>query len=95
MKTSISRQIDITSKKASYDANVKCLLAEKIILAHILSGTVPEFAGMPPEQIVPLIEGEPDTGKIPVYPGETNLPGIVGISTEDAVIAIRQGIFRI
>lgn len=32
----IARKIDVTDKKAEYDENVKWLLSEKIILAHIL-----------------------------------------------------------
>ena len=51
METSIAHGIDMTGKKAAYDTNVKRLLAEKIILAHILLGTVPEFAGMKPKEL--------------------------------------------
>ena len=85
METSIAHGIDMTGKKAAYDTNVKRLLAEKIILAHILLGTVPEFAGMEPEEIVPLIEGEPDIEETSAYPEETNMGEITGLRNEDAV----------
>ena len=85
METSIAHGIDITGKKAVYDTNVKRLLAEKIILAHILLGTVPEFEGMEPKEIVALIEGEPEVEEISAYPGETNMSVVTGLRNEDAV----------
>lgn len=45
--------------KAQYDECAKRLLSNKIILAHILKGTVDEFKEMNPEEIILLIEGEP------------------------------------
>jgi len=85
LNTSIAHGIDIANRKATYDTNIKRLLAEKIILAHILSGTVPESADMEPEKIVPLIEGDPNLEEISLYPGKTNMPGIVGLGNEDTV----------
>lgn len=85
METSISHKINIAAQKAAYDTNVKRLLSEKIILAHILAGVVTEFNGMQPEEIVPLIEGQPDIENISVLPGETSMPSITGCNTEDAV----------
>lgn len=42
MKNTISKMIDTTSKEAQYDACVKRLLSEKIILAWILKECVSE-----------------------------------------------------
>ena len=85
METSISHKINITAQKAAYDTYVKKLLSEKIILAHILASVVTEFSGMTPEEIIPLIEGQPDIENISVIPGETNMPSIIGNNTEDIV----------
>lgn len=73
-----------------YDERAKSLLANKIILAHILVKTVDEFRGMKPEEIVHYIEGEPLVGIVPVGPGVTNAPKekdgrkITGLNTESA-----------
>lgn len=75
--------------KAQYDECAKRLLSNKIILAHILKGTVDEFKEMNPEEIIPLIEGEPYISEISVEPGETNVTmthrgtRIVGNNTEN------------
>ena len=58
-----------TDKEAQYDEMAKRLLSEKIVLAHILANVVKEFEGMKPEEIVPLIEGEPYIGIVPMEPG--------------------------
>ena len=83
-KNQISRKIDITDKKAEYDENVKYLLSEKIILAHILVYAVKEYFGMKPEDVAELIEGMPQVSKVAVNPGESNMPEIIGDNVEDA-----------
>lgn len=82
---------------AQYDEAAKCILSRKIILGHILSQTVKEFRGMSPEEIVPLIEGEPYVRQVPVDPGLTNVkishPGgdrIVGLNTEN--VEVNEGV---
>ena len=65
-----ARRLDVVEEKAAYDGNAKYLFAEKIFLAHILAYAVPEFSGILPEEIVSLIEGEPQVGIVPVYPGD-------------------------
>ncbi len=85
METSISHKINITAQKAAYDTYVKKLLSEKIILAHILASVVTEFNGMTPEDIIPLIEGQPDIENVSIIPGETSMPSIIGDNTEDIV----------
>lgn len=88
-ETSISRKLDLSEAKAKYDEYAKSLLSEKIILAHILARCVSEYKGMKPEDIVPLIEGQPEISTVHLYPGETNKrtqnPEITGMNTEDSV----------
>ncbi len=84
-KNNVSRKIDITDKIAEYDENVKYLLSEKIILAHILVYAVKEYYGMNPEDVVRLIEGSPQVSVVAVNPGESNMPEIIGDKTEDVI----------
>lgn len=81
----ISRKIDITDKKAEYDENVKWLLSEKIILAHILVYAAREYQGMNAKEVVSLIEGTPQISEAMVNPGETNTSEIIGDNVEDAI----------
>ena len=46
MITELRQTLTKTEKEAQYDAAAKCLLGEKIILAHILIRTIDEFKGM-------------------------------------------------
>lgn len=85
MNSSAASRIMVTDEETAYDSNAKYLLSEKIFLAHILGYAVPEFEGMSPNAIVPLIEGTPEVGTTPVYPGESNLPVITGNSQENAI----------
>lgn len=88
MDKDAANTIKTTDKNAQYDACAKALLSHKIILAHILKGTVDEFKEMNPEEIVLLIEGEPYVSEVPVEVGMTNQnfsdPGnrIIGRNTE-------------
>lgn len=72
MNTALRNSITATGKEAQYDACAKRLLGQKYILAHILIKTVEEFHDMHPEDVVPLIEGEPLIRTVPVEPGLTN-----------------------
>jgi len=72
VEESLKRELYAAGINAEYDEHAKKLLAQKIILAHILVSTVSEFAGMEPEHVVPLIEGVPEVSIVPVNPGETN-----------------------
>lgn len=47
-------------QEIEYDANAVDFLSQKVILAHILRGTVKEFKGMSIEEIITCIEGEPN-----------------------------------
>ena len=73
LNTELKNSIAATDKEAQYDESAKRLLSQKIILAHILAKTVPEFTSMNPTDIVPLIEGEPYISSVPVDPGLSNI----------------------
>ncbi|MBD5137520.1 MAG: hypothetical protein HDT39_16500 [Lachnospiraceae bacterium] len=85
IETELSKIIDAAGAEAAYDCEAKNLLSEKIILAHILCGTVSEFRDCSPEDVVLLIEGTPQISEISVFPGETVNHKIMGISNEDNV----------
>ena len=72
MNTAIANTVAAANDKAQYDEYAKRLIAQKIILAHILDKTVDEFRDMKPEDIVAHIEGDPKVGIVPVDPGMTN-----------------------
>ena len=72
MNTAIANTVAAANDKAQYDECAKRLIAQKIILAHILAKTVDEFRDMKPEDIVAHIEGDPKVGIVPVDPGMTN-----------------------
>lgn len=99
MNTEIANAVNAAGDKAQYDTRVKRLLAQKIILAHILVKTVDEFKGMKPEDVVKYIEGEPSISVVPVEPGLANMKKtdatgqrIVGLNTENA--EINEGLVR-
>ena len=99
MNTEIANAVNAAGDKAQYDIRVKRLLAQKIILAHILVKTVDEFKGMKPEDVVKYIEGEPSISVVPVEPGLANMEKtdatgqrIVGLNTENA--KINEGLVR-
>lgn len=73
MNTELKNAVQAADKKAQYDESTKRLLGQKSILAHILVKCVEEFKGMDPKDIVPLIEGTPYIGCVPVEPGLTNV----------------------
>ncbi|MBP3610527.1 MAG: hypothetical protein J6J42_09355 [Lachnospiraceae bacterium] len=82
------RKMDLAGLRAQYDSEVKYLLSEKIILAHIIAGVITEFKGMEPERIVSYIEGTPEVATVPVPPGETNRysgTAICGDNTESNI----------
>lgn len=85
-KTSLSNSLEMADNKAKYDENVKNILSNKIILAWILKYAVKEFKNDDIDNIVDLIEGEPEVASISIYPGKTNRHSrIDGLSTENNV----------
>lgn len=87
--TYFSRTLSQTEQKMRYDEAVKEILANKIVLAHILKGCVEEYEGCSVEEITQkYIEGEPEIGKAGVHKDEINTlqmkdGRIEGISLED------------
>ena len=95
MNTEITNALKATSDTAQYDNSAKRLLGNKYILAHILVYTVEEFKEMHPMDVVPLIEGEPKIGIVPVEPGLTNVRNgekIIGLNTENT--EEKEGLIR-
>lgn len=87
MNTEMKNTLIVTEKEEQYDECAKRILAQKRILAEILINAVREFEGMCIEEVVPLIDGDPSVGKIPVEPGATNrvmAEKIVGSNTENS-----------
>lgn len=80
----------ITNEKAQYDACAKRILAQKIILAHILVKCVKEFKNEKPKDVVRYIENDPMI-EVPIDQDFTN-SRIVGINSEDATI--NEGLIR-
>jgi hypothetical protein len=72
-----------------YDENSKKFLSQKIILAHILVGSVREFGDMAPKDVVPLIEGTPEVSKVRVHTDGSTIDEfmskrITGMNTEES-----------
>ena len=98
LNTEIKNAILAANDETQYDESAKRLLGQKNILAHILVNTIDEFQGMNPEDVVPLIEGEPYISKVPVAPGLTNQvvetvgSRIIGFNTEN--VEKNEGLVR-
>ena len=90
LNTDMKNMIIATSRDAQYDASAKRILSQKQIMAWVLIKTVEEFKNMEPQDVIPLIEGEPFVSVIPVERGLSNTKKqkngdrIVGFNTEDA-----------
>lgn len=88
MNTPVAGAVDAACGKEQYDAQVKKLLSNKQILAWILKYTTEEFKDYPIAEIMEAIEGTPEVGTVPVYPGLTNVAereNIIGMPNEDSV----------
>lgn len=97
----IKNTIFTTEEEAQYDEKAKEILIQKSVLAHILVKTVEEFKGMDTAEVIPLIEGEPVIGAVPVDPGMTNImirnngEKIIGLNTENRELYEGTAIFDI
>lgn len=87
IQTQVADDIDATQDNITLDKQIKVVLANKHILARILSQCMKEFQGMDYDTIINCIEGEPEIGKIPVMPGITNQVSdkITGSATENSI----------
>lgn len=81
----LGNTLEAARDKAKYNSHVKNILASKIILAWILKYSVKELKERTVDEIVSCIEGKPEIGTVPMYPGLTNTEAIVGMPTEDEV----------
>lgn len=97
---SLSEKLDIAGLRAAYDENAKLLLANRVILSHILAKAVKEYQGMESQEIISLLEATPQISSLPVLPGQSknsqylepvnrnphsSLPDIIGEQTENAI----------
>ena len=55
MDERLKSDLTLAEAKAEYDAYAKQILAHKVVLAHILTSVVPEYTGMKPKEVIPLI----------------------------------------
>lgn len=90
MGKDLNNAMDSTEGDNQYDEAAKRILGNKEVLSHILTNTVDEYKEMKPEDVIPLIEGDPYISVIPVEPGLTNAEKIVngerivGFNTENS-----------
>ena len=85
MKNTLGKTINQSKTMIQYDENAKRVVANKNILAEILAESTEEFRNVQKKEIIALIEGEPEVSRIPVNPGETNNPLIIGLSNESKI----------
>ncbi len=83
----IVHDISQSNNRALYDAACKRILADKIILAHIMRSCLEEYKDVPVDVIAEsCIEGTPQVGSVGVMPDDTNRPAgekITGMPNED------------
>lgn len=84
-ETNIAQSVDAVNAAASYDANIKFLLADKQVLARILKYAVREFGDMELEDIMAGIGSDIEVGTKPVDAGLSNTGRISGANTEDNI----------
>lgn len=81
----LAHTIGQTENEARYDKATKKLLANKLVLAHIMKGCVEEYRSGPVHEIAEkYIEGEPEIGTVGVHADDTNR---VHHSTADSTIS--------
>lgn len=84
MENSLARELSTADVNVQYDAQVKKVLSEKVILAWILKNVTSEFEELSIKEIEMCIEDNPEISIVKVNPGETN-KRITGIATEDKI----------
>lgn len=84
-ETNIAQSIAATNDAASYDANIKFLLADKQVLARILKYAVREFQDTTLEDIMSSIGNDIEVGTKPVDAGLSNMGRITESNTEDNI----------
>lgn len=93
MENQLAHTIGQTENDARYDRATKKLLANKIVLAHIMKGCVREYRDCTVEDIAEkYIEGMPEVGTVGVHVDDTNREPkasgeiIHGSNTEDSTL---------
>ena len=90
----LAHTIGQTENESRYDKATKKLLANKLVLAHIMKGCVEEYRSCPVNEIAEkYIEGEPEIGTVGVHADDTNRAHrstadstISGSNSEDATL---------
>ncbi len=90
----LAHTIGQTENESRYDKATKKLLANKLVLAHIMKGCVEEYRSCPVNEIAEkYIEGEPEIGAVGVHADDTNRAHrstadstISGSNSEDATL---------
>ena len=85
VNTALSQDLENADSRIQYDENVKRILSNKIILAWILKYAVSEFENETVDDIMKLIEDEPEISSVSIHPGSNNMQKISGMSAEDAI----------
>lgn len=90
VENQLGHVIGQTENEARYDKATKKLLANKIVLAHIMKGCVQEYQNCTVEEIAEkYIEGTPEVGSAGVHVDDTNRETgdmIHGSNTEDSTL---------
>ena len=84
-ETNIAQAVEAANYAASYDANIKFLLADKQVLARILKYAVREFQSTELEDIMASIGNDIEIGAKPVDTGLSNMGRISESNTEDNI----------
>lgn len=84
VNTHLANVLDAAREKSKYDKQIVKILSNKYILAYIMQGAVEECRCMSLEEIIPMIEGNPEIMSVAVHPGET-AEVITGDRNEDKV----------
>ena len=84
-ETNIAQAVEAANCAASYDANVKFLLADKQVLARILKYAVREFESTALEDIMASIGNDIEIGAKPVDTGLSNMGRITESNVEDNI----------
>ncbi len=98
MNQDLSYALFLTEGRALYDEAAKRLSSQKIVLAYILKGCLPEYQDYTPEEISDrFIEGDPQIGEAAVHADEEiseceKPERILGLNTEDTTVT--EGMVR-
>ncbi len=83
----VDKLLNNTKKVAAkilYDKGVRKILAHREVCSWIMSGTIDEFRGMDPKEIVPYIDGSSEILNDPENPEESNAKGINGMEKRES-----------